>query len=226
LRPPRHARAWPGYPRLPSSPVFKSWMAGPSPAMTRKAWHKAPEDVPDGDRFLFVRPCALGQAIDPARVSALLTESGTRTYPHLPRLPHPCPTFCPLEASSGGAGDGAEGRFPCVAALPAKAQGRRRETRPFGPFVRHCAGGDRCARSIARRAMRNRRDGAQPRPPDGTGAMSPHVPQRRGFQTGAAFPRRPWPGRRGSRLLPAAPPPVLRPASADPDDDKCRGEAP
>jgi len=36
-----------------------------------------------------------------------------------------------VEASSGGAGDGAEGRFSRAAALPAGVRGRRRDHRPF-----------------------------------------------------------------------------------------------
>jgi hypothetical protein len=46
---------------------------------------------------------------------------------------------------------------PLCDGSPAGPQGRRRDSRPFGPSRRYSAGGSRCARSIARRAMRSRR---------------------------------------------------------------------
>lgn len=110
-----------------------------------------------GDKSRPLPSSPSAQPPDPPRLSALREKHPRETSPQPPSLPHPARTFCLVEASSGGAGDGAEGRFPCAAASPAKAPGRRREHRPFGPSRRCRAGGDRCARSIARAGERDRR---------------------------------------------------------------------
>jgi hypothetical protein len=160
---------------------------------------KARQPLRDGDNFRPFQDVPYRQASDPLCLSALLTESGAPTYPHPPRLLHPCPTFCPVEASSGGADDGAEGRFPCAAASPVRHAGASPGHPPLRALRRHCAGGDRCARSIARRA-RGTGAAGQPAASDGTGAISPCVPQRPRFPTGAVIPRSPPPGRRGKVL--------------------------
>jgi hypothetical protein len=140
----------------------------------------------DGDNSAPLHKFLSRQASDPPRFFALLTESGPPTYPHPPILLHPRPTFCPVEASSGGVDDGAEGRFPVVEASPAEAPGRRREHRPFGPFGATAPGV-----TVARGASPGGREkpaGWATISPDGTGAISPMSRNGRGFHRGRQSP--------------------------------------
>jgi hypothetical protein len=140
-------------PRVALLPTGEGSRVGVGPAARpdaeRAAGHRG---APAGDNSALPENSPARQTSDRPRLPALPTPSTKKTCPHRPRRRHPRPAFCPDEASSGGADDGREGGSPGRAASPAKPQGRRRDSRPFGPSRRYRAGGSRCARSIARRA--------------------------------------------------------------------------
>jgi hypothetical protein len=148
------------------------------------------------------------QPADPRRLSRAPQESARALIP-IRRTCRmlPAPSVL-VEASSGGAGDGAEGRFSRAAASPAGSRGRRREHRPFGPRGRIRAGGDRCARSSLEAGERDRRVGAT-LSAGGPGARgTPRLREARPGAVAGSAPRR-FPARdaagRAPSLLPRRP---------------------
>lgn len=119
------------------------------------------EDVPrplrTGDNSSLVALAGQPQPADLPRLSRLLTETCAALSPHPPNLLHPGPTFRPHRGIVRWCGRWGGGAVPLCVGSPARAPGRRRDHRPFGPLRRCRAGGDRCARSIARVGARDRR---------------------------------------------------------------------
>src|SRR5229473_2992006 len=87
---PRPARACPGHPRLLSSCIVKTWMAGTSPAMTIIITHPASVDRPDqGLDLVGMRAEVLGELVEIGigdLLEARLVDVGDDLDAHLLKL--------------------------------------------------------------------------------------------------------------------------------------------